>query len=52
MNLKRLVLWLVVGLMVLYVIKFPQHAADLARTAGGGLAAVGSSLVSFVGSLV
>ena len=51
MNLRRIVIWLSFALVVLYVIQFPTHAAQVVRSAGGGLAHVGSSLVDFVGSL-
>ena len=51
MNLKRVLTWLAVALVLLYVIQSPDHAADVVRDAGGGLVDVASSLVSFVGSL-
>jgi hypothetical protein len=51
-NLRRVIVWLTFALVALYVIQFPDHAADLVRGAGGGLVHVGSSLVEFVGSLV
>jgi hypothetical protein len=50
-NLRKLVTWLAVALLVLYVIKSPDEAAQVVRNAGGGLVAAASSLVSFVGSL-
>ena len=52
MNLKRIVVWLVVSLMVLYVIESPGHAAEVVRGVGSGLAVVATSLVSFVGSVI
>ena len=52
MNLRRVIVWLTFALVVLFVIQFPDRAADMVRTAGGGLVHVGSSLVDFVGSLV
>jgi hypothetical protein len=52
LNLRRVVLWLAFALVILYVVQFPDRAADVVRTAGGGLVHVGSSLVDFVGSLV
>ena len=52
MNLRKVVAWLVVALIVLYVIKAPDHAAQVVRDAGGGLVTAASALVSFVGSLV
>jgi hypothetical protein len=48
---RRIVTWLVVALVVLYVIRSPDHAAHMVRNAGGGLVDAASSLVSFVGSL-
>jgi hypothetical protein len=51
-NLRRIVFWLAVALLVLYVVQFPEHAAQLVRSAGGGLAHVGASLVDFVRSVV
>ena len=51
MNLKRVMTWLAVALVLLYVIQSPDHAAEVARDAGAGLVDVASSLVSFVGSL-
>jgi hypothetical protein len=51
-NLRRVLVWLAFALVVLYVVQFPNHAAAVVRTAGGGLVHVGSSLVDFVGSLV
>jgi hypothetical protein len=50
-NLKKLVLWLLVAVAVLYMIQAPAHAAGLVRGVGSGLAAAGESMVSFVGSL-
>jgi hypothetical protein len=50
-NPRRIVVWLVVLLAVLYVIESPEHAAEVVRQAGGGLAVVATSLVSFVGSV-
>ena len=52
MNLRRVVIWSVVALIVLYVIKAPDHAGQVVRDAGSGLVVAASSLVSFVGSLV
>jgi hypothetical protein len=50
-NVKRALFWLTVALVVLYVIRSPEHAAYVVRNAGGGLAVAGSSFVSFVGSV-
>ncbi len=52
MNLRRVVYSLVVGLLVLYVIQFPEQAGRMVRTAADGLVVAGASLVSFVGSMV
>ena len=51
-NLRRIVFWSTVGLLVLYVVQFPEHAGRLVHLAGGGLAHLGASLVDFVGSVV
>ena len=48
---RKVVTWLAVGLVLLYVIKSPDHAAQVVRNAGGGLALIASSFLSFVGSL-
>ena len=52
MNLRKVIAWSVLALIVLFVIKSPDHAAQVVRDAGGGLVVAASSLVSFVGSLV
>ena len=51
LSLRKIVTWLLVGLVVLYLINFPEQAAGLVRTAGSGLVTAGSALVSFVTSL-
>lgn len=51
MNLKKLVVWLIFAVVILYVINSPDNAAQFVRSAGAGLGNVGSALVSFVGSL-
>jgi len=51
-NFRRVIVWSAFALVVLYVIQFPDHSAEMVRTAGGGLVHVGHSLVHFVGSLV
>jgi hypothetical protein len=50
-NLKRALLWLTVAMIAFYVIRSPEHAAHVVRSAGGGLVVAGSSFASFVGSL-
>ena len=52
MNLRRILLWSVVAVVLLYVVQSPGHAAEVVRDAGGGLMSVASSLASFFGSLV
>jgi hypothetical protein len=50
-NVRRVITWLVVALVLLYVIDSPEHAAQLVSNAGGGLSTAASSLLSFLGSL-
>ena len=52
MNLRKILTWLVVALIVIYVLRYPESSAGLLRSAGSGLAAAGSSLASFVGTLL
>jgi hypothetical protein len=51
-SLKKVLTWLVVAFVVFYVIKSPDHSAQLVRNAGHALGAAASSLAAFVGSLV
>ena len=51
-NLRRILLWSVVAVLILYVVQSPGDAAEVVRDAGGGLASVASSLASFFGSLM
>jgi hypothetical protein len=51
-NLKKVLAWLVVAFVVFYVIRSPDHSAQLVRDAGHALGAAASSLAAFVGSLV
>jgi hypothetical protein len=51
-SLKKAVAWLLFALVVFFVIKSPDHAAQYLRDAGTGLGNAVSSLASFVGSLV
>ena len=51
MNVKKILVWLILGLAVLYVVQSPDHAAQVVRGAAAGLADAASSLASFVGSL-
>jgi hypothetical protein len=51
-HLRKILAWLAVALVVLYVIKSPDQAAQFLRTAGGGLAEAATSLASFIGSLL
>lgn len=52
MNLRKVLAWVVFALVVVYVVKFPDHAAAFLRNAGTGLGDAVSSLASFVGSMV
>lgn len=52
MNLKRVVVWLALALVVLYVLQAPAQAARLVLDAGAGIALIAASLFSFIGSLV
>jgi hypothetical protein len=49
-NLRKLVTWLAVAMVMLYVIQSPNHAAQAVRNAGDGLVVAATSLISFVGS--
>ena len=49
---KKVITWLVVAFVVFYVIKSPDHSAELVRSAGKALGTAASSLATFVGSLV
>ncbi len=50
-SLRRILTWLVVALVLVYVVKSPDHAAAFLRSAGTSLGHAVSSLASFVGSL-
>ena len=52
LSLKKVLTWLAVALVLLYLVNFPEQAARFVRTAGGGLVTAGEALVSFVTSLV
>ena len=52
LNLRRLLLWSIVAVVLLFVVQSPGHAAEVVRDAGGGLMSVASSLASFFASLV
>ena len=51
-SLKKVLTWLAVAVLVLYLVNFPEQAAGLVRTAGSALVTTGEALVSFVTSLV
>ena len=51
MNLRKVITWMAVAMVVLYVIQSPDNAAQVVRNTGGGLLVAASSVVSFVGSL-
>lgn len=50
-NLRKVLAWVVFALVVVYVVKFPDHTAAFLRNAGTGLGDAVSSLASFVGSM-
>lgn len=52
MNLRKVLAWLFFALVVCYVIKSPDHAAEFFRSAGNGVGDAVSTLATFVGSLV
>ena len=52
MSLRRVLTWLIFALVLVYVIRTPDHAAGLLRNATLGLGHAVSSLATFVGSLV
>jgi hypothetical protein len=47
----KVVVWLLVGLAVVYLVSAPEQAAGLLRDGVGALADLGSALVAFVRSL-
>jgi hypothetical protein len=51
LSLKKIMTWLAVALVLLYLVNFPEQAAEFVRTAGGGMVSAGQALVSFVTSL-
>jgi hypothetical protein len=50
-SVRKVLLWAVVAVAVLYVVQAPASAAGLVREVSSGLAVAGASMVSFVGSL-
>lgn len=52
MSVRRAVTWLLLGLVLFYVIRSPDHAAGALRSAALALGSIVSSLASFVSSLV
>ena len=52
MSVRRIATWLVLAMVVLFLINSPQTAAQLVLSGSHALAAAGSSLASFVTSLV
>ena len=51
LSLRKMITWLVVALIVVYVIQFPTSAANVVRTAADGLVVAGESIASFFSSL-
>lgn len=52
LSLRKMITWLVVALIVLYVIQFPTSAAKVVRTAADGLVVAGEAIASFFSSLL
>ena len=52
MSVRKIASWLVLAMVVLFLINSPEYAAQIVLSGGSALAAVGSSLASFVASLV
>jgi hypothetical protein len=50
-NLKTVVAWLVVALVVFYVIQAPEQSAQIVKNVGTALGNAASSFGQFVGSL-
>ena len=51
MNLRRVLTWLVIAFVIFYVVKQPEHSANIVRSAGEMLQNVAASLARFVGNL-
>ena len=52
MSVRKIASWLALAMVVLFLINSPEAAAQIVRSGGNALVAAGSSLVSFVASLV
>ena len=52
MNLKKVLTWLIIALVVFYVIQAPEKSADMVKSAGQTLGDAASSLGDFVTSLI
>jgi hypothetical protein len=50
-NLKTVLAWLIVALVVFYVIQAPEQSAQIVKNVGTALGNAASSLSQFVGSL-
>jgi large-conductance mechanosensitive channel len=50
-NLKKIITWLIVALVVFYVIQAPESSAQFVRNAGNALGNAATSLAQFVRSL-
>jgi hypothetical protein len=51
-NLKTVLAWLIVALVVFYVIQAPEQSAQVVKNVGTALGNAAHSLSQFVGSLV
>ena len=52
LTVPKVLAWLAIALVVVYLFRSPAHTVDVLRGAGAVLVALGRSLVSFVGSLL
>jgi hypothetical protein len=52
MSLRKIASWTAFAMVVLYLVHSPEDAAQLVLSGGSALAVAGSSLASFVASLV
>ena len=52
LSLRKIMTWLVVALIVLYVIQFPESAAKVVRTIADGLVVAGEAIAAFFSSLI
>lgn len=52
MNLKTVLAWLIIALVVFYVIQAPEQSAQIVKNVGTALGNAASSFATFVSSLV